>query len=116
VTVAVARAETLAADRAQRDSWPVVTARAVASMADLVELAFPLLAPGGSLVAWKRGDLDTELAAAHRALNALGGGTLEVRPVQVAGLVDHRLVVATRTGAVPVAYPRDPAARRRHPW
>lgn len=116
VTVAVARAETLAADPAQRGSWPVVTARAVASMADLVELAFPLLAPGGSLVAWKRGDLDTELAAARRALNALGGGTLEVRPVQVAGLVDHRLVVATRTGVVPVAYPRDPAARRRRPW
>lgn len=116
VTVAVNRVETLAADPFQRDSWPVVTARAVASMADLIELAFPLLAPGGSLVAWKRGDLDTELAAARRACNALGGGTLEVKPVPVAGLVDHRLVIATRTGVVPVAYPRDPAARRRRPW
>ena len=39
---------------------------------------FPLLAPGGVLVAWKRGDLDAELAAATRAIDALGGGPLEV--------------------------------------
>ena len=70
----------------------------MASTADLVELSFPLLDPGGSLVAWKRGDLDAELASAQRAVDALGGGTLEVREVTVAGLTDHRLVIATRTG------------------
>ncbi len=116
VTVLTARAEALAAEPARRGTWQVVTARAVASTADLVELAFPLLATGGSLVAWKRGDLDAELAAARRAIEALGGGTLEVRDVTVAGLTDHRLAIATRTGAVPDSYPRDPTARRRRPW
>ena len=81
VTVHALRAEALAADRARRGSWSVVVARAVASSADLVELAFPLLRPGGALVAWKRGDLDAELGAARRAVDALGGGTLEVRDV-----------------------------------
>jgi 16S rRNA (guanine527-N7)-methyltransferase len=116
VTVVAARAEALAADPRQRGAWPVVTARAVASTADLVELAFPLLAPGGALVAWKRGDLEAELAAARRSIDALGGGTLEVLEVAVDGLPGHRLVIATRTGRVPAAYPRDPAARRRRPW
>ena len=116
VTVVTARAEELAAAPGRRPSWSVITARAVASTADLVELSFPLLDLGGSLVAWKRGDLDAELASAQRAVDALGGGTLEVREVTVAGLTDHRLVIATRTGAVPDAYPRDPAARRRSPW
>ncbi len=116
VTVLTARAEALAAAPGRRASWSVITARAVASTADLVELSFPLLDPGGSLVAWKRGDLDAELASAQRAVDALGGGTLEMREVTVAGLTDHRLVIATRTGAVPDAYPRDPAARRRSPW
>ena len=51
-----------------------------------------------------------------RAIDALGGGTLEVHDITVAGLTDHRLAIATRTGAVPAAYPRDPAARRRRPW
>jgi len=116
VEAAAVRAEALAVDGRHRGRWPAVTARAVASVADLVELAFPLLAPGGLLIAWKRGDLGAELAAAERAIVALGGGTLEVRPVHVAGLDGHRLVVATARGAVPSAFPRDPAARRRRPW
>ncbi len=116
VTVLTVRAETLAADSGRRGTWSAVTARAVASAADLVELSFPLLAPGGSLVAWKRGDLATELAAARRAIDALGGGTLVVRDVTVAGLADHRLAIAMPTGAIPAAYPRDPSARRRNPW
>jgi 16S rRNA (guanine527-N7)-methyltransferase len=116
VTVVAARAEALAADPRERATWPVVTARAVATTADLVELAFPLLAPGGALVAWKRGDLRGELAAARRAIDALGGGTLEVLDVAVEGLLGHRLVIARRTGRVSDAYPRDPAARRRRPW
>ena len=116
VTVRARRAEALAADRARRGSWSVVIARAVASTADLVELAFPLLGRGGVLIAWKRGDLDAELGAARRAVDALGGGTVEVRDVALADLPGHRLVVATRRGDVPAAYPRDPAARRRRPW
>jgi 16S rRNA (guanine527-N7)-methyltransferase len=116
VEAAPVRAEALAGDARHRGRWPAVTARAVASLADLVELAFPLLAPGGILVAWKRGDLAAELAAAERALNALGGGRLDVRPVRVPGLEAHRLVVATAAGRAPAAYPRDPGARKRRPW
>ena len=113
---AAVRAEALAGDARHRGRWPAVTARAVAGLGDLVELGFPLLAPGGILVAWKRGDLTAELAAAERAMRALGGGHLDVHPVRVPGLEDHRLVVAASTGRVPAAYPRDPAARKRRPW
>jgi 16S rRNA (guanine527-N7)-methyltransferase len=116
VTVVAARAEALAADPARRAGWSIVTARAVAATADLVELAFPLLEPGGVLVAWKRGELGAELAAARRAVDALGGGSLEVDDVAIEGLGGHRLVRVTRGGRVPGGYPRDPAARRRRPW
>jgi len=116
IEVAATRAETLAADARERGRWPVVTARAVASTAELVELALPLLADGGWLVAWKRGDLDGELAVARRAIAALGGGDLEVVDPGVPGLADHRLVMVIRRGRVPDAYPRDPGARRRRPW
>jgi 16S rRNA (guanine527-N7)-methyltransferase len=116
VEAAPVRAEALARDARHRGRWPAVTARAVASLADLVELAFPLLAPGGCLVAWKRGELGPELAAAERAIVGLGGGSLEVRPVDVAGLDGHRLVVATARGGSDSTYPRDPATRKRRPW
>ena len=49
-------------------------------------------------------------------MTALGGGRLAVRPVELEGLPGHVLVVARRTGVVPPAYPRDPAARARRPW
>jgi len=110
------RAETLAADPAHRGQWPAVTARAVAALPELVELAFPLLAQGGSLIAWKRGELADEVAAGQRAVQALGGGTIEGVPVDVRGLEGHVLVIVTRHGHVPVAYPRDPGARQRRPW
>jgi len=116
VEVHAERGEALSRDPAHRGRWQVVTARAVAALPDLVELAFPLLAPGGSLLAWKRGDLSDELAGAQRAVAALGGGELDVLDVDVEGLEDHRLVIATSTGRVPATYPRDPAARRRRPW
>ena len=116
VVVSPTRAEALAADPAHRSAWPAVTARAVAALADLVELAFPLLRPSGILVAWKRGDLGAELAAARRAAGALGGGAIQIEPVPVPALAGHVLVVATRTGDVPAAFPRDAAQRRRRPW
>ena len=116
VGVAATRGEALAHDPAQRGRWPAVTARAVASTAELVELAFPLLTVGGRLVAWKRGDLVGELPAARTAVMALGGGTVAIVEVAAAGLADHRLVIIARHGEVPDEYPRDPAARKRHPW
>lgn len=116
VDVHAGRAEALAADPRHRGAWPGVVARAVASLADLVELAFPLLTRGGSLVAWKRGLLDDELRSAERAVEAIGGGSIEVVPISVPGLADHRLVLASPSGEVPAGFPRDPAARRRRPW
>jgi 16S rRNA (guanine527-N7)-methyltransferase len=116
VEAAAVRAEALAVDGRHRGRWPAVTARAVTSLAELIELSFPLLAPGGVLIAWKRGDIAGELATAERALVALGGGSMEVRPVEVAGLVDHRLVVAMAHGVAPSGFPRDPGTRKRRPW
>jgi 16S rRNA (guanine527-N7)-methyltransferase len=118
VAVAAARAESVAAERRHRERWAAVTVRAVAALPDLVELAFPLLAPGGVLVAFKRADLGDEGARALPAVAALGGGRLDVQPIPgaVAGLEDHVLVAITKTGRTGPAWPRSPAERARRPW
>lgn len=116
VEAAPVRAETLAGDGRHRGRWPAVLARAVAGLGELVELALPLLEPGGALVAWKRGDLGAEWPGAERALDALGGTALETVELAVPGLSGHCLVVATAGSHVPAGYPREPAARRRRPW
>jgi 16S rRNA (guanine527-N7)-methyltransferase len=116
VAVAATRAEALAHDAAQRGGWPGVTARAVAPLAELMELAMPLLSPGGSLVAWKGAALEGDLAAAVRAAAGLGSGPPEVVAAPVPGASGHRLVVVRKVAPTPPGYPRDPARRRRQPW
>jgi len=108
-----------------------VVARALAPLAELIELAFPLLVgSGGALVAWKSASAlepagGDELGAARRAIAAIDpGATVEIvsavpdgAGAAVADLADHRLVVVTRRAtAIDRSWPRDPAARKRHPW
>jgi 16S rRNA (guanine527-N7)-methyltransferase len=124
VAVAAGRAEALAPGAAATKpgagpatGHDVVTARAVGPLDDLIELSLPLLAMGGRLVAWKRGDLAAELTAAGRAGAALGGGKPVVHAVPEAlGLAGHALVVVRKEGPTPAGFPRDPAARKRRPW
>jgi 16S rRNA (guanine527-N7)-methyltransferase len=109
------RAEALAADRRHRERWPAVVARAIAPLAELAEIALPLVSLGGVLVAWKRRPLDAELVAAGPGLDALGGSAPVLAPVAVAGLEDHVLVIVEKLASTPLDYPRDPAQRRRRP-
>ena len=108
------RAEELAADRRHRDRWPAVVARAVGSLAEVVEIGLPLVAPGGLLIAWKRGDLGPELGAVEATLAALGGGPTSIVPTDPElGLEGHVLIVTAKAGPTRAGYPRDPATRRR---
>jgi 16S rRNA (guanine527-N7)-methyltransferase len=118
VAARAVRAEELAAEvvAGRERPFDVVTARAVGALPDLVELAFPLLAVGGALVAWKRGDLGDELASARRAARALGRGVIRSEDVSVPGLDGHRLVLVDKRGPTPAGYPRDPARRARARW
>jgi 16S rRNA (guanine527-N7)-methyltransferase len=117
VAVLDARAEDLARDDAHRAGWDVVTARAVAPLADLVEICLPLLRLGGRLIAWKRdggaGSLERELGAARLALRTCGGAAPNVHRVPLAGLEDHRLVVIAKQRSTPDELPRPVAERRR---
>ena len=94
-----------------------MTARAVGDLAELAELGLPLVAPGGLLVAWKRGDLEGELAGRpDRTIDRLGGGDPTFEAVdERLGLPGHRLVIVEKVRPTPDGYPRDPAVRRRRP-
>jgi len=67
------RAETLALDPAYRQAFDVVTARAIADMAILAELAIPLVKVKGKVLAWKGKSCAAELTAANNAIKTLGG-------------------------------------------
>ncbi len=107
------RAEALA--RFRRADWDVVTVRAVGGLATVLELAAPLLADGGSVVAWRgRRDGDGERAG------QLAAATLGLTPGAVTryrlhdGSV-HHLHEFQRTGIVPARFPRRPGLANKRP-
>lgn len=110
------RAEDLAEESGQREAWDVVTARAVGSLAEVLELALPLAREGGTVLAWKREDerdgLRVELQRAGSIIRAAGGGRPHVIRVDAAGLEGHRLVLVAKERPTPIAYPRPPSARK----
>ena len=111
------RAEDLAGDEEHRATWDVVTARAVGSLAEVVELALPLLREGGLAVVWKReeerGGLRSELRDAGSIIRSTGGGRPEVIVVDAASLPGHRLVVVRKERPTPGRFPRPASIRRR---
>lgn len=70
-----ARAEELGPELGE--AFPIVTARAVARLPLLVELAFPLLAPGGELWAIKGDQWATEVREARQTLARMHGTVQE---------------------------------------
>jgi len=110
-----ARAEEWGA-REGAGQYGAVTARALASLPVLVEYAAPLLAQGGTFVAWKGvRDQDEELAGREAACK-LGLQVVEVRRVQpFPAARDRHLHVFRKVAATPAGYPRRPGMARKRP-
>lgn len=111
--VVVARAEAWPAGIGAHD---LVTARALAPLAVLVEYAAPLLALGGQLVAWK-GRVDSAEDADGRAAAAQIGMSepvaTAVEPFGSAG--ERYLYLSSKVSATPPTYPRRPGMARKRP-
>jgi 16S rRNA (guanine527-N7)-methyltransferase len=115
VDVVAERAEILGRDPAHREVYGAITARACAALPVLVEYALPLLAGGGTLLAWKGAIADDELRAGRAAASACGGGEPSVRAAGFAELGDHRFVLVAKVRPTPATYPRRPGQPSRSP-
>jgi 16S rRNA (guanine527-N7)-methyltransferase len=114
VTVHPARAEE-AGRGPLRDAVPIVTARAVAELRELLEYTAPLAATGGSLFFPKGSIIEDEIAAAGNAMDLLQcevrGRTkmrAEISPVLT-------VLCLEKVGTTPERYPRRPGMPAKHP-
>ena len=117
------RAEDLADEPDQRESWDLVVARALGTVAECAELGLPLARRGGHVVMWKRASddparesLDVEINHARRIVQAAGGGAIRVVALEAGGRVGlpgSCLVVVRKIRPTPDRYPRPPGERRR---
>jgi 16S rRNA (guanine527-N7)-methyltransferase len=97
-------------------SYDVVTARAVSSLAVLVEYAAPLLQPGGSLLAWKGARDPDEEKAGVTAATLVGlepQRPIPVRPYK--GSRERTLYAYAKTAPTPARFPRRPGMATKRP-
>ena len=108
------RAEEFAADR--RESFDLVTSRAVAALPLLCELCLPLVKVGGHFVAMKSVDAGAELDAAAHAIEVLGGAVERVADYDIPGTeVRHRAILIKKMRETGKKYPRPFAKIKKAP-
>ena len=108
---------------ARAEDWPdgmgaheLVTARALAALPVLCEYAAPLLAEGGSLVAWKGAVEPGELADGRAAARCSGSSPPNhCRVVPYAGARDHTLHAFRKIAPTPERFPRRPGIATKRP-
>lgn len=99
-----------------RESFDVVTARAVAELPLLAELCLPQVKVGGLFLAMKKPDCDQEVARADFAVRALGGRVRGIQRYTVPGTdVTHALAVIEKIRPTPAQYPRRWAQIKKKP-
>ncbi len=101
---------------AGREGYDAVTARAVARLSTLAELASPLLADGGVLVAWKgRRDPDEE-AELERGAPRLAMELTDVRTADpYPGSKNRHLYLLRKSGPTPADLPRRAGMAKKRP-
>ncbi|MBW8035995.1 MAG: 16S rRNA (guanine(527)-N(7))-methyltransferase RsmG [Planctomycetes bacterium] len=101
------RAEELAHDVQCREKFDVVTARAVAPLGILVELALGFVKCGGYFLAWKGAKGEKEIAEAKAAIETMGGEITEQVKYQVGAEESNLCIVCIKKiKPTPKEYPR----------
>jgi 16S rRNA (guanine527-N7)-methyltransferase len=110
------RAEELAYEMEWRSAFDLVTARAVTSLAALLELGLPFLRVKGWLLLPKGADIEAEMQIARRAAGKLGGGIVEASFLpDVGSFVETRLVLVRKDLPTPAHFPRRAGIPARSP-
>lgn len=92
VTLLRERAQSLPKTLGSADRFDLVLVRALAPLEKLVKMCFPLVRPGGLLVAYKGRRALQEMVPAGKFIQAAGGWAVEA-PVRVPGLSARRFFI-----------------------
>lgn len=116
LNILTGRAETLAHKAEFRGGFDFVVSRAVASISVLAELCLPFCKTGGTMIAQKKGEIESEIYSAQNAIETMGGKLKKVMPVHIDGMgKDRSLILIQKTGDTPISYPRRPGIPNKRP-
>lgn len=113
------RAEELGSGADMRESFDLVTARAVSAMPILSELCLPFVKVGGRFAAMKAKSASEELAEALPAIKKLGGEVEEIKELKLISscsksdsvsdseaALERRIIIVRKVSPTPKKYPR----------
>lgn len=109
------RAEDLGQDKAFREQFDVVTARAVARMQVLSELTIPFLKIKGKLIALKASSAEEENQAAKTALATLFSQIIETMDYQLPNGDPRNITIVEKKKETPRKYPRKAGTPNKKP-
>ncbi len=92
-------------DIKEKESYDVVTSRAVAELRTLSEYALPFVKSDGAFIAYKSEKTDEEISNAANSLKTLSGEVSEIVDVSRNGNV-RKLIIIKKRGKTPEKYPR----------
>lgn len=116
VKVVQDRAETVGQDRAHRQTYDAVVCRAIGPLREVLEYTLPLAKVGGTVLAMKGPKAEQELDEAGDAIDALGGGEIQVFEAYPEGSEQNTvIVVVAKERPTPKTYPRRPGVPRQAP-
>lgn len=116
VEVVQGRAEEMGRRSDHRGQYDLVTARAVAPLATLVEYILPFVRRGGLAVVYKGPSATQEFVDARKAIDLLGGETVRLAPVRVPLMEEQRFVLLIKkVRPTPERYPRGQGLPRKQP-
>lgn len=116
VTLYHDRAETFGKRLDLRESFDVVTARAVARLSVLSELCLPLVKENGYFIPMKAASVTEEIDKGKKALTILGGKIEKVHSFQLPIEESERnILIIKKFKTTPKKYPRKPGTPNRTP-
>ncbi len=108
------RAEDMARDKKFRESFDVVTSRAVANFATLSEYCLPFVKVKGCFIAYKSVNMEEELSEAAKAITVLGGSISDKYTFSIDDM-SRSLVIVDKVKNTPKDYPRKAGTPLKNP-
>ena len=107
IEVIHARAEDLGQNKKYRETFDIVTSRAVANMSVLSEYLLPLARVNGKCICMKGSDIEEELEKSKYAINLLGGKIEKVDKFELSNeRIGRNIIIVKKLKNTPNSYPR----------
>lgn len=100
------RAEDLAKNVKYRESYDVVTSRAVANLTTLVEYMLPFAKVGGKIICMKGPNVEEELTESKKAISILGGKIEQIENINIDSDYERNIIMIKKEKPTPKQYPR----------